>query len=86
MSAVNKAKKKPTFRVGLALAVLSVFGVAVIVLGMGTFYLVVRLRKGSVNVYKRLPNPTFGNLPATLALVEDSESGSEAELFAKVEP
>ena len=81
-SAVNKTRK-PSF--ALVVIILGVFAVLVTVLGIGTYYAVTRLKKG--NPYKRLPNSNLGNLPATLALIEeDSESGSEAELFAKMEP
>ena len=68
--------------VGLAITIIIITAITASMLGIGLYYAVTRLRRRKVS-YKRLHNPRNGDLPATLALVEDSESGSEAELFAK---
>ena len=69
--------------VGLVVAVVIIVLIAVSMLVIGLFYTVKRLRRITGVSYRPLPNPRNGELPATLALVEDTESGSDAELFAK---
>jgi len=65
---------------GLVVTLLLIVLLAVAMVGIGGYYIVTRERWRVLGTYKPVPN---GELPATLALVEDSESGSEAELFAK---
>ena len=55
--------------------------ISIIMLAIALYYLITRLRRRTGGVlYKPLHR---GELATTLALIEESESGSEAELFAK---
>ena len=81
----TKTRSDTSHGVGLAITIIIILLVAASMLGIGMYYAVTRWRRGSGMLYSRLPNPKNGDLAATLALVEDSESGSEAELFAKAD-
>ena len=82
-TSVSDKSISDSHHVGLALTIAVVVLVASLMLGIGLFYAVTRLRWRTGVLYKPLQNHKDGELAATLALVEDSESGSDAELFAK---
>lgn len=70
--------------VGLGVTITIIVFVTALMLGIGVYHIVTRLwwRRPGVQ-YKPLDSHKDGELAATLALVEeDSESGSDAELFA----
>ena len=69
-------------KAGLAVVLVVVALIAAVMTGIALFYLATRIRQRRI-MYTPL-NSTKGDMAATLALVEDSESGSEAELFARV--
>ena len=71
---------QPSHTAGLVVTVFLIVLLAAAMVGIGGYYVVTRVRWRVSGKYKPVPN---GELLATLALVEDSESGSEAELFAK---
>jgi hypothetical protein len=58
--------------------------IGAVMVGIGLFYLSTRIRQRTATISYAPLNTKKGDLAATLALVEDSESGSEAELFARV--
>lgn len=78
-STVSSHTKSNSNKAGLVLSLVIVALLAAAMLGIGTYYVMTRVRKAP-HLYKPLQN---GDLPATLALVEDSESGTDAEVYAK---
>ena len=68
----------------LAVTLIMALFIGAVMVGIGLFYLATRLRQRTNTVSYAPLNSTKGDLAATLALIEDSESGSEAELFARV--
>ena len=79
----SSASSSASRKLGLTVVVGIIILIAVVMFGIGVYYAVTRLRWRSGVSYRPLRNPRNGELPATLALVEDTESGSDAELFAK---
>ena len=81
----TKSHESNSHRTGLVVTLCILVATAAIVLGIGLYYATTRLRRSRGVSYKPLRSSRHGGgeLAATLALVEESESGSEAELFAK---
>ena len=69
---------------GLTITLIMAAFIGAVMVGIGLFYLSTRIRQRTSTISYAPLNTKKGDLAATLALVEDSESGSEAELFARV--
>ena len=80
---LSKEKTSDLHATGLAVILVIIALIGAIMTGIALFYVATRILRQRGISYTPL-NSKRGDMSATLALVEESESGSEAELFAKI--
>jgi hypothetical protein len=82
-AAVSKTSPSKFHGIGLAITVVILALIGAVMVGVALFYVATWVRQRTAVSYTPLSQSKRGDLSTTLALVEDSESGSEAELFAR---